>query len=83
MNQDIIIVNCPHCSQMIIIHKKEIKCSIFRHGILKSNNKQIDPHAQKHICDEYVNKGLIWGCGRPFKLVSSNNKFITERCGYI
>lgn len=78
-----IIVTCPHCSQMIIINKKEIYCCIFRHGILKSNNKQIDPHTNKELCDKYVNKNLIWGCGRPFKLIIKNNIFITEKCGYI
>ena len=78
-----IIITCPHCTQMIIINKKEINCFIFRHGILKSTNKQMDPHAKKELCDESVDKNLIWGCGRPFKLIIKNNKFFTEKCGYI
>ena len=78
-----IVVACPHCTQIIIINKKEINCNIFRHGILKSNNKQMDPHANKEVCDEYVQRDLIWGCGRPFKLAIKNDVFITEKCEYI
>ena len=36
-----LIVECPHCKSYIYILKKEINCKIFRHGVDKSNNKQI------------------------------------------
>lgn len=43
------IVKCPHCSKFIIIEK--INCGIFRHGIIKSTLKQMEPHLPKDKCD--------------------------------
>jgi hypothetical protein len=56
---------------------------------LKHNGNQIDPHSSKDLCDYYVEKQLIFGCGKPFQIVinqnSKNNddKFITVICDYI
>jgi len=48
-----IIIDCPHCNcPMEII---QLNCRIFRHGIFKSNNTQINPHASKEECDYYIN----------------------------
>lgn len=71
------IVVCPHCFQQVIIEKKN--CGIFRHGINKSNFKQIDPHLNKKKCDQLLKENKIYGCGKPFKL--ENNKAII--CDYI
>ena len=90
-----IILTCPHCLQLCIVLKKEINCAIFRHGVYIKTMKQIDPHANKKICDELALKGLIHGCGKPFRLIKSNidasgnacadacNFWIAEKCGYI
>ena len=81
------VVECPHCFNPILIEK--INCAIFRHGTLKSNGQQIDPHALKELCDFYVQKDLINGCGKPFKIIlnpnSKNNddKFIAIICDYV
>ena len=85
------ILQCPHCSEFIII--EEINCGIFRHGYLKDGNKQIDPHADKKLCDYYFNKNMIYGCGKPFKITKEitgetqinkdNEKYIIEACDYI
>lgn len=75
------ILKCPHCDQPIIIEK--INCAIFRHGTLKSNLKQIDPHSVKELCDYYVTNNLIYGCGKPFKIIFKENKFKAEVCSYI
>jgi len=72
-----IVVNCPHCNDLIII--EQLNCKIFRHGVLKSNNTQIDPHMSKKDCDDYINNNLIYGCGKPFKIIENK----TEICGYI
>jgi hypothetical protein len=48
------IITCPHCSDYIII--TEINCDIFRHGVFINTGKQIDPHANKKICDGYLKK---------------------------
>ena len=76
-----IVVTCPHCNDQILI--EQLNCKIFRHGILKSNNTQINPHASKEECEYYINKNLIYGCGKPFKIVENNNEFKTEICEYI
>jgi hypothetical protein len=75
------ILTCPHCNEHIIIEK--INCAIFRHGILKTNGKQIDPHSSKELCDYYINNQLIYGCGKPFKIIYINNNLKTEICEYI
>ena len=70
--EELPVISCPHCKEFIII--EQINCAIFRHGYLKNNQKQIDPHATKELCDYYVRENLIYGCGKPFKLILNNNK---------
>lgn len=59
------LVFCPHCSGGIIIEK--INCGIFRHAIFKVNGQLVPPHTPKHVLDEYIEKEMIYGCGKPFK----------------
>jgi len=66
-----LIISCPHCNQSIEVI--EINCRIFRCGILKSNFTQIHPHLPKSECDRLFNEQLIYGCGKPFKLVKPVN----------
>jgi len=75
------VLKCPHCDEYIIIEK--INCAIFRHGVLKANGQQIDPHSPKELCEYYVKNNLIYGCGNPFKISRSNNFFSIEICNYI
>ena len=72
---------CPHCKDYILIEK--INCAIFRHGTLKQNGKQIDPHSSKESCDYYINNNLIYGCGKPFRIIDNNGILETENCDYI
>jgi len=74
-------VICPHCEQYVII--LEINCAIFRHAVLRENFQQINPHADKQTCDYLSSNKLIYGCGKPFKIVVENNKFIAIKCDYI
>ena len=77
-----IIVTCPHCNDQILI--EQLNCKIFSHGILKSNNTQINPHASKKDCDDYVNNCLIYGCGKPFEIIENeNNELTAVICKYI
>ena len=78
-----IIIQCPHCKEYIQILKKEFNCKIFRHGILKSSLKQIDPHLKKVDCDRLKNEDLIYGCGKPFQLIELNGSYIAVICDYI
>jgi hypothetical protein len=82
-----IVIECPHCKNPVLIER--LNCCIFRHGVFKSNGKQIDPHAEKELCQLYVKNDLIFGCGKPFQIIpndhSKNNddKFIAVICAYI
>jgi hypothetical protein len=81
------IVTCPHCNDSVIID--EINCGIFRHGVLKINGQQMDPHSSKPLCDELFQSGLIYGCGKPFQIkqIPDPDKeaeaFVAEPCDYI
>jgi hypothetical protein len=72
---------CPHCKDYILIEK--INCAIFRHGTLKTNGKQIDPHSPKELCEYYIKNDLIYGCGKPFRIIDNNGILETEICEYI
>lgn len=73
--------NCPHCSSMVEVDITETNCKIFRHGVYKNNKSQIDPHMNKENCDKLFRDGLIYGCGKPFKINSDNT--LAEICDYI
>ena len=76
------VLKCPHCNDFIIIEK--IDCGIFRHGVLKTNGKQIDPHSSKELCDHYIKNEMIHGCGKPFKtMINENGKCYAVKCDYI
>lgn len=90
------IVICPHCLQNIIIEK--VNCGIFRHGVLKNTGAQINPHLPKDACDRLKQNDVIYGCGKPFKLIKSilkkedniqsnekndKEKYIAVKCDYI
>ena len=74
---------CPHCDQQIEVQKNQLNCKIFRCGILKNNFKQIGPHTKKAECDRLKENDLIFGCGKPFKFVTTNGTNSIEVCGYI
>jgi len=76
-----ICIICPHCNDYIYI--EQLNCSIFRHGVMKINNKQIDPHSSKETCDKLFENGKIYGCGKPFKLENINNVYTVFICDYI
>jgi hypothetical protein len=77
-----IILTCPHCNDYILIEK--LNCKIFRHGVFISSNKQIDPHSSKELCNFLTKENLIYGCGKPFKVIEMNDgSWNTEICDYI
>jgi len=76
------IVLCPHCDEYIVI--EEINCAIFRHAIIKTTLAQINPHSSKEICDKLIENNVIFGCGKPFKVVKNeNDEYIAIICDYI
>lgn len=76
------VFECPHCEQVIQVLESEINCSIFRCGIFKHNQKQMDPHTPKSECDRFFNEGFIYGCGKPFKFFKGEQPYV-EECEYI
>jgi hypothetical protein len=75
------ILICPHCKDYVLIAK--INCAVFRHGTLKKNGKQIKPHTPREMCEYYINNKLIYGCGKPFRIINNNGIMETEACDYI
>lgn len=80
MDKTDIFVTCPHCDCGVLIPIKETNCRIFRHGVFKITNVQINPHLPKIECDRLANENLIIGCGKPFRLTENNIAII---CDYI
>jgi len=74
-------VQCPHCKEYVII--EQVNCAIFRHGVFKNSHLQINPHLSKYECDELVEKNLIYGCGKPFKVELKDNIWIGIECDYL
>lgn len=81
--EEYFVVLCPHCENSIQIYKNEINCAIFRHGVFINNGQQINPHCSKDKCEKYVNQNLIYGCGKPFKIINDNNNYKAIICDYI
>ena len=75
------IVICPHCNEYVEI--LELNCKIFRHGILKSNNTQMNPHASEEECNFLIVNNLIYGCGKPFNIEIIDNNYTPFKCDYI
>ena len=76
-----IYVICPQCGDLVEIIS--IGCAIFRHGVYKHNQQQLNPHATKDVCDDAFKRELIYGCGKPFRLLHNNNIYKAIKCDYI
>ena len=76
-----LIITCPNCEEFIIIEK--LNCCIFRHAVYKKTNKQIGPHTSHEKCEKLIKDNLIFGCGKPFKIIVDKNKITTVTCDYI
>ena len=74
-------VTCPHCD--VSVEVLALNCQIFRCGIFKNTLQQIDPHLPKIHCEDLVTRGLIYGCGKPFRVDTVNNEYKSSICEYI
>ena len=83
LDNDFYIFVCPNCLNDIIVHKTELNCRIFRHGIYKDSYKQMDPHTPKSLCDELVMKNAVIGCAKPFEIINDiKGDLIAIICDY-
>jgi hypothetical protein len=78
--EEIFRFNCPNCSVILEVLKKDVNCTIFRHGVFKETWTLIPPHASKEQILKWIELDKIIGCGKPFKLTISGELSI---CGYI
>jgi hypothetical protein len=76
-----IYIECPNCGDMVEII--QINCGIFRHGVFKNNQQQINPHSPESFCKKMFDDGQIYGCGKPFKLEQINGEYVAIVCDYI
>ena len=76
---------CPNCECYTQVSENEVNCQIFRHGVLKTNGQQVNPHASKKECDELVEQNLVYGCCKPFRIFrgKSGNYEYVDICDYI
>lgn len=74
---------CPHCNETFIVSKKDINCAIFRHAVYRNNMNPINPHMKQEECENLLNRGEVYGCAKPFKIVMKNGIYTTEICDYI
>ena len=72
------LIECPHCKIMIEII--ELRCRIFRCGIMKDNFTQINPHLSEIKCNKLKKNDEIYGCSKPFYIDENN---VVEKCDYI
>jgi len=79
------LFTCPHCQGTVQVLPDELRCHIFRHGRFKAGTQQqMDPHTPKSECDRLAAEGLIYGCGKPFKVTYDGGGVPhAVACGYI
>lgn len=72
-NDKAYIFECPNCDCMVLVMENEVNCQIFRHGIMKDTYMQMNPHAPGYECKALKDGDLIYGCGKPFKLICESD----------
>jgi hypothetical protein len=76
------IITCPNCNSYLSI--TELNCGIFRCGVYKDSNEQIDPHLSEENCKKLIETNQIYGCSKPFQIiVQDNGDLIVQKCDYI
>jgi len=96
---EFLLVNCPHCTQPILVAESDIHCGIFRHAVYRQTYALVAPHAPESECVELLRREQVWGCCGPFRLLvgvatptttgaapaSDNGRrtYTAIKCGYI
>ncbi len=75
-----VFVTCPHCEYLVGI--LQINCRIFRHAVYIGSGIQVNPHLPKNECDTLVSEGKVYGCCKPFELVTQDNVLVAIACEY-
>ena len=79
------VFSCPHCDGTVQVNQNEVNCQIFRHGIMKSDGTQVNPHLSKEQCEQLFDQNLVPGCCKPFRLIRGSNGMVesVEMCDWI
>lgn len=79
------VFSCPHCDGQIQVGISDVNCSIFRHAVYKNTCEQINPHLPEILCKDLIQKGIVHGCAKPFRLIPGTSGIIerAEICDYI
>ena len=80
------IFTCVHCNDPFIIYERDFNCKILRHGVMKATMQPMNPHASKEESESLVRERLIYGCGKPMRIVKNKDisgYYIVENCEYI
>lgn len=77
-----LVFECPHCNEEVIVLRAEINCAIFRHGVIKHNFEQVNPHLPKHECDKLFAENIVYGCCKPFEIIIKDDKYYVVQCEY-
>ena len=79
-----LVFSCPGCNGAVVVKPTELNCRIFRHAAFKHSLQPIHPHAPKVVCDQLVASGAVFGCGKPFRIVTApDGSLLAEACDYI
>lgn len=77
------VFKCKHCNEEFIVNRNDFNCMILRHGVYKSNMNNMNPHAPREECDMLLANNLIFGCGKPLKIIQDGDNFDVIICDYI
>ena len=83
MNEEYYTLKCPSCDDLVLIHKNELNCRIFRHAVYKHDMQPIPPHLSKPECDTLVSSGTIYGCAKPFRVEGDGEEINAVLCDYV
>ena len=78
MSDEYNIISCPHCNDSVLIYNNELNCRIFRHAVYKQTGEQVYPHLDQQSCENLSKNDLVYGCCKPFEIITKDNKlFVT------
>jgi hypothetical protein len=86
---DDLFFTCPYedCEGYIVIAPQQVNCGVFRHAVMKTTGRAVNPHASRAKCEELLKNEKVFGCARPFRLKrikKGQETFVSiEECGWV
>ena len=60
-------------------------CEAYRYAVINGiykNGKHINPYASNKFCEINLSQNLIYGCGKPFRVILDDNQYKAIVCDY-